>query len=273
MSAAKTDAMLSGEYAREALKRGLELEAKLGTNPYKFGMIGSTDSHTSLATTEENNFFGKHAGAEPSPGRMMHPFMANENGAIMGWQQVASGLAAVWAKENTREALFDAMERKEVYATTGTRLAVRFFGGWDFTATDLNNREPAFVGYERGVPMGGDLPAATAGKKAPTFMVYALRDPIGGNLDRIQIIKGWYDGEKQHEKVYDVAWSGDRKPGKDGKVGPVGNTVDAKTASWTNTIGDSELGSVWTDPDFDPKQRAFYYALSLIHISEPTRPY
>jgi hypothetical protein len=263
VSAAKTDAMLSGEYAREALKRGLELEAKLGTNPYKFGMIGSTDSHTSLATTQENNFWGKHAGAEPSANRMMHPFMATEEGSIMGWQMVASGLAAVWAKENTREALFDAMERKEVYATTGSRLAVRFFGGWDFTEKDLDNREPAFAGYEKGVPMGGDLPPPAAGKKAPSFMVFALRDPIGGNLDRIQIIKGWYDGKQQHEKVYDVAWSGDRKPGKDGKVPPVGNTVDAKTASWTNTIGSSELGSVWTDPDFDPQQKAFYYARVL----------
>ena len=263
VSEAKTDAMLSGEYAREALKRGLELEAKLGTNPYKFGMIGSTDSHTSLATTAENNFFGKHAGAEPSPERMTHPFMANENGAIMGWQQVASGLAAVWAKENTREALFDAMERKEVYATTGSRMMVRFFGGWDFTAKDLNNREPAFAGYEKGVPMGGDLPDNKTGNKAPSFMVFALRDPIGGNLDRIQIIKGWYDGNKQQEKVYDVAWSGDRKPGKDGKVGPVGDTVDAKTASWTNSIGASELATAWTDPDFDPQQRAFYYARVL----------
>jgi len=263
VSEAKTDAMLSGEYAREALKRGLELEAKLGTNPYKFGMIGSTDSHTSLATTAENNFFGKHAGAEPSPERMTHPFMANENGAIMGWQQVASGLAAVWAKENTREALFDAMERKEVYATTGSRMMVRFFGGWDFTAKDLNNREPAFTGYEKGVPMGGDLPDNKTGNKAPSFMVFALRDPIGGNLDRIQIIKGWYDGNKQQEKVYDVVWSGDRKPGKDGKVGPVGDTVDAKTASWTNSIGASELATAWTDPDFDPQQRAFYYARVL----------
>jgi hypothetical protein len=263
VSEAKTDAMLSGEYAREALKRGLELEAKLGTNPYKFGMIGSTDSHTSLATAQENNFWGKHSGAEPSPTRMTHPFMANENGAIMGWQMVASGLAAVWAKENTREALFDAMERKEVYATTGSRMAVRFFGGWDFSDEDLNNREPAFAGYEKGVPMGGDLPANPAGKKAPSFMAFALRDPIGGNLDRIQIVKGWYDGEKQHEKVYDVAWSGERKPGADGKVPAVGNTVDAKTASWTNTIGASELGGVWTDPDFDPQQRAFYYARVL----------
>ena len=263
VSESKTDAMLSGEYAREALKRGLELEATLGTNPYKFGMIGSTDSHTSLATAQENNFWGKHSGAEPSPTRMTHPFMANENGAIMGWQMVASGLAAVWARENTREALFDAMERKEVYATTGSRMAVRFFGGWDFSDKDLNNREPAFAGYEKGVPMGGDLPRNSEGKKAPSFMAFALRDPIGGNLDRIQIVKGWYDGEKQHEKVYDVAWSGERKPGADGKVPAVGNTVDAKTASWTNTIGASELGGVWTDPDFDPQQRAFYYARVL----------
>ncbi len=263
VSAAKTDAMLAGEYAREGLKRGLALEASLGTNPYKFGMIGSTDSHTSLATAQEDNFFGKHAGAEPSPERMMHPFMATEEGSIMGWQQVASGLAAVWAKDNTREALFDAMERKEVYATTGSRLAVRFFGGWDFEADDLNNREPAFAGYEKGVPMGGDLPANSTGKKAPSFMVYALRDPIGGNLDRIQIVKGWSDDEKQYEKVYDVAWSGDRKPGKNGKVPAVGNTVDAKTASWTNTIGSAELGAVWSDPDFDPEQRAFYYARVL----------
>ncbi len=263
VSEAKTDSMLAGEYAREALKRGLELEARLGTNPYKFGMIGSTDSHTSLATAEENNFFGKHSGAEPAPGRMMHPFMKNENGTIMGWQMVASGLAAVWARENTREALFDAMERKEVYATTGSRMAVRFFGGWDFSQEEINNREPAFAGYARGVPMGGDLPPHQAGAKAPSFMVYALRDPIGGNLDRIQVIKGWYDGKQQFEKVYDVAWSGDRKPGQDGKVPAVGNTVDAKTASWTNTIGASELGTVWTDPDFDPKQRAFYYARVL----------
>ncbi|CAA0092583.1 Uncharacterised protein [Halioglobus japonicus] len=267
VSEAKTDAMLAGEYAREGLKRGMELQAKFGVNPYKYGMIGSTDSHTSLATTAEDNFFGKHSGAEPSPERMMHPFMATEQGAIMGWQMVASGLAAVWAEDNTREALFDAMERKEVYATTGSRMMVRLFGGWEFEADDLDNREPAFVGYEKGVPMGGDLPQATAGK-SPTFMVYALRDAIGANLDRIQIVKGWYDGEKTHEKVYDVAWSGDRKPAADGKVPAVGNTVDVETASWTNTIGASELGTVWTDPDFDPTQSAFYYA-RVLEIPKP----
>jgi len=262
VSETKTDKMLAGEYAREALKRGLALEARFGTNPYKFGMIGSTDSHTSLAAIEEDNFFGKHSGAEPSPHRMSHPFMSNENGTIMGWQQVSSGLAAVWAKDNTRAALFDAMARKEVYATTGTRMMVRLFGGWDFTEADINNRQPAFAGYSKGVPMGGDLPRAGRGK-APSFMVYALRDPVGANLDRIQIVKGWRDGKQLHEKVYDVTWSGERRPGPDGRLPPVGNTVDAATASWTNTIGSAELATVWTDPDFDPKQSAFYYARVL----------
>jgi hypothetical protein len=231
-------------------------------------MIGSTDTHTALATAQEDNFFGKHAGAEPKPERMDHPFWKNEKGTTMGWAQVASGLAAVWATENTRASIFDAMERKEVYATTGSRMAVRFFGGWDFTDEDVASRTPAFVGYTKGIPMGGDLPAQM-GNKAPTFMVYALRDPIGGNLDRIQIIKGWMDSKgKTHEKVYDVVWSGDRKPGQDGKLPPVGNTVDAKTANFTNTIGAAELGTVWTDPDFDSKQKAFYYA-RVIEIPTP----
>jgi hypothetical protein len=268
VSEAKTDDMLAGEYAREALKRGLLIEARLGTNPYKFGQIGSTDSHTSLATAQEDNFFGKHSGAEPKPGRMMHPFMETEKGTIMGWQQVASGLAAVWATENTREAIFDAMERKEVYGTTGTRMLVRFFGGWDLAASDLESRTPAIVGYQKGVPMGADLPPGPAGR-SPNFMVYALRDPIGGNLDRIQIVKGWVDGAGEtREKVYDVAWSGDRKPGGNGKLPAVGNTVDAATASYTNTIGAPELGTVWTDPDFDATRKAFYYA-RVIEIPTP----
>jgi hypothetical protein len=268
LSQAKTNDMLAGEYAREGLKRGLALEAKLGTNPYKFGMVGSTDSHTSLATAQEDNFFGKHSGYEPNPKRMDHPLMKSDKGIIEGWRLVASGLAAVWAKENTRRSIFDAMERKEVYATTGSRMAVRFFGGWDYTKKDLNNRQPAFVGYSKGVPMGGDLTNAPKGK-APTFMVLALRDPIGGNLDRIQIVKGWLDKDgKTNEKVYDVAWSGDRKPGANGKLPPVGNTVDVKNANWTNTIGASELGTVWSDPDFDPAQKAFYYA-RVIEIPTP----
>jgi hypothetical protein len=269
VSQVKTNDMLAGEYAREALKRGLAIEAKLGTNPYKFGMIGSTDSHTSLANAEENNFFGKHSGVEPNPTRMSHPFMENDNGVIMGWQQVASGLAGMWATENTREALFDAMERKEVYATTGSRTLVRFFGGWSFTPADVNSREPAFAGYEKGVPMGSTLPDRTRGAGAPTFMVLALRDPIGANLDRIQIVKGWLDESGEtHEDVYDVVWSGDRVIGRNGKLPRVGNTVDAKTASWTNTIGASELSTVWTDPDFDPAQEAFYYA-RVIEIPTP----
>lgn len=269
VSEAKTDDMLAGEYAREALKRGLAIEAKLGTNPYQFGMIGSTDSHTSLATTQEDNFFGKHSGYEPSPTRMDHPFMSSDAGTIYAWQQVASGLAAVWATENTREALFDAMQRKEVYSTTGSRMGVRFFGGWDFSDDDLKSRQPAFAGYDKGVPMGGDLRARPDSATAPTFMVYSLRDPVGANLDRIQIIKGWLneDGETQ-EKVYDVAWSDDRRPGADGKLPPVGNTVDVENANWTNTIGAAELGTVWTDPDFDPSKKAFYYA-RIIEIPTP----
>jgi len=268
LSEAKKNEMLQYEYGREALKNGLLLEARLGTNPYKFGLVGSTDSHTALSTAEEDNFFGKHSGSEPSPQRMLHPFTETKQGKFDGWQTVASGLAAVWAKENTRQAIFDAMARREVYGTTGPRMMVRFFGGWDFTLQDLNSRQPAFQGYEKGVPMGGDL-SAHKGGKAPTFMVYSLRDPIGANLDRIQIIKGWLDANgKTHEKVYDVAWSDNRKPDSDGKLPLVGNTVDIKNASWINSIGASELGAVWIDPDFDAKERAFYYA-RVIEIPTP----
>ena len=269
LSQAKTSDMLAGEYARSALKMGLKLEKKLGTNPYKFGMVGSTDSHTSLATAQEDNFFGKHSGTEPGPKRPMHVVGQFGDQKIMGWEQVASGLAAVWAKENTREAIFDAMERKEVYATTGSRIGVRFFGGWDFTEEDITSRTPAFTGYRKGVPMGGDLPAAPEEASAPTFMVYALKDPIGANLDRIQIVKGWLNknGETQ-EKVYNVVWSGNRKPDINGKLPPVGDTVDVKLATWTNTIGTAELATVWTDPEFDPDLSAFYYA-RVIEIPTP----
>ncbi|OEU54899.1 MAG: hypothetical protein BA862_00770 [Desulfobulbaceae bacterium S3730MH12] len=263
-SVAKTNDMLAGEYAREALKRGMAIEASLGTNPYKFGLIGATDSHTSLATAEEDNFFGKHSGYEPSPGRMSHPFMETDKGKIVGWQMVASGLAAVWATDNSREAIFDAMQRKEVYGTTGPRMSVRMFGGWEFTDQDMNSRIPANAGYQKGVPMGGDLRVKPEGADAPNFMIYALRDPIGANLDRIQIVKGWLDADgTTHEKVYDIAWSDKREQDKNGKLPAVGNTVDAATASWTNTIGASELSTIWTDPDFDVKQKAFYYARVL----------
>jgi hypothetical protein len=192
LSEAKRPEMLQSEYARAALQTGLQLEAKLGINPYKFGMIGSTDSHTSLAPAEEENFFGKHAGAEPTPEHWSHEFMRNGDLFLTGWQQVASGYPGVWATENTRAAIWDAMRRKDVYATTGPRMIVRFFGGWDFTEADAQSRNPAFAGYGKGVPMGGDLRAAPDGK-VPTFLVAALKDPLGGNFDRIQIVKGWID--------------------------------------------------------------------------------
>ena len=263
LSVGKTNDMLASEYAREALKRGLQLEKKLGTNPYRFGMIGSTDSHTSLSTAKEDNFFGKHAGAEPTADRMSHAFMETENGKIVEWQQAASGLAAVWARENTREALFDAMERKEVYATTGSRMLVRFFGGWEFTDADAKNRLPGETGYQKGVPMGGKLSAAPSGK-SPSFLVAARMDPLGGNLDRIQIVKGWLNADgTTSEKVYNVAWGGDRKLDRKGKLPAVGSTVDVANATWTNTIGAPELVTVWTDPDFDASQSAFYYARVL----------
>jgi hypothetical protein len=268
-SVAKKKEMLEFEYARSALKNGLKLEKELGTNPYKFGLVGSTDSHTALSTADQDNFFGKTSSSEPSPNRWEHPFIKSAITTIFGWETVASGYAAVWATENTREAIFDAMERRETYATTGPRMAVRFFGGWDFDAKDATNRMPASIGYAKGVPMGGDLREAPAGK-SPTFLAAALKDPIGANLDRIQIIKGWLDSKGElHEKVYDVAWSDGRKPDpKTGKLPPVCNTVDVAGATWTNTIGAPELIAVWKDPDFDPALRAFYYA-RVIEIPTP----
>ena len=212
-----------------------------------------------------------HPGYEPDPDRWKHVVIKSsldDKLTTLGWQQSAAGRTAVWATENTREAIFDAMARKETYATTGSRMMVRFFGGWDFVEPDAMSRLPARVGYAKGVPMGGDLRRAPAGK-APTFLVYAMKDVYSGNLDRIQIIKGWLDGSgKTHEKVYDVAWSGDRKPGRDGKLPPVGNTVDVANATWTNTIGAPELITAWKDPDFDPKHHVFYYA-RVIEIPTP----
>ena len=266
----KQQAMLRWEYSREALKTGLMLEEKLGVNPYKFGQIGSTDAHTSFSAVAEENFFGKHSGVEPGPERWKHVVIEapDPKFTVMGWQQAASGRAAVWAQENTREAVFDAMQRKETYASTGPRMTVRFFGGWEFEAGDARSRLPASLGYEKGVPMGGDLPRAPGGK-SPTFLVAAMKDPLSGNLDRIQIIKGWQDAAGElHEKVHDVVWSGDREPGADGKLPPVGNTVDVKTASWSNSIGTPELISVWEDPDFDAGESAFYYA-RVIEIPTP----
>ncbi|AWI61351.1 DUF3604 domain-containing protein [Sinorhizobium fredii] len=269
-SVAKKKEMLEFEYARAAYKNGLKLEKELGTNPYKFGLVGSSDAHNGLSALEEDNFFGKTVPQEPSPRRMMEPFVNNpQTGVkIMDWEVSASGYAAVWANENTRESLWDAMERKETYASTGPRMIVRFFGGWDFQPADAENRMPGAIGYEKGVPMGGDLRDAPAGK-SPTFLVAALKDPIGANLDRYQIVKGWMDKDgKLQEKVYDVAWSGDRTPAADGALPPVGDTVDAPNATWTNTIGAPELIAVWKDPDFDASLPAFYYG-RVIEIPTP----
>jgi hypothetical protein len=265
-SVAKSKDMLQFEYARAALKNGLALESTLGVNPYKFGMASGTDAHTGLTTAEENNFFGKTVPAEPSPERIKGTFVDNEKSGVkfMDWQVCASGWTAVWAAANTRESLWDAMERKETYSTTGPRMIVRFFGGWDFTAEDAKSHSIADAGYARGVPMGGDLKGAKSG--APTFLVAALKDSMSGNLDRIQIVKGWLGADgATHEKIYDVAW-GDpekRSPGADGKLPPVGNTVDVKNATWTDTIGDASLAGAWKDPEFDPALRAFYYARVL----------
>ncbi len=269
LSVVKDDDMLQYEYARTALQTGLQLGQQLGVNPYKFGMIGSTDSHTGLATAEEENFFGKHAGVEPSPERYKHPMAQIGDMRYESWNMVAAGYAGVWATENTREALFDAMRRKETYATTGPRMLVRFFGGWEFTAADATNRLPAQVGYSKGVPMGGDLQPGPSAGAAPTFLVAALKDPLSGNLDRIQIVKGWVDGSgDRQEQVYDVVWSGDRQPGSDGKLPPVGNTVDVANATWTNTIGSAELITAWTDPDFDATVPAVYY-VRVLEIPTP----
>jgi hypothetical protein len=264
------DSFFKGEYCREALKLGMKLEQDLGINPFKFGLIGGTDQHIGLMAIDEDNYFGMSPIDEPKPNRWQEVFTHIGDVKVTFGEASASGYAAIWATENTREALWDAMKRKETYATTGTRMIIRFFGGWDFDKVDAETRNPAIPGYTKGVPMGGDLTSAPAGK-SPTFLVAALKDPIGANLDRIQIIKGWVDAQgKPQEKVYDVVW-GDaetRKAGADGKIPPVGNTVNVEEAFWLNTIGDPELIAVWKDPTFDPKVRAFYYA-RVIEIPTP----
>lgn len=266
-TAKKTDDMLPHEYARSALKLGLKHERKLGVNPFKFGLIGSTDGHNSISTTEEDNFFGKFPESEPSPERMTNGMAADA--LWKNWRIVASGYAAVWARENTREALFEAMKRREVYATTGSRIQVRFFGGWGYHAEDVNKPNYLDVAYAAGVPMGGDLTAAPK-NTAPSFMLVASKDPDGANLDRVQVVKGWLerDGSLQ-EQVYDVAWSGERLIDvATGKLPSVGSTVDVKAATYTNAIGTASLATVWQDPDFDPKERAFYYA-RVLEIPRP----
>ena len=244
------------EYARSALKLGLAQKVELGVNPFKFGMIGSTDAHTSLSTAEENNFWGKTSLMEPSPYR------------TSSWTYSASGMAAVWATDNTRNALFTAMKRKETYATTGTRMVVRLFGGWDFEAEEAQRHDLAEIGYAKGVPMGGDLTQAPRGG-APTLLMRAAKSPDGANLDRMQVIKGWRDKQGElHEKIYDVALSDGRTPDRSGAVAPVGNTVNVENATYTNSIGDPELARVWKDPDFDRDELAFYY-VRVIEIPTP----
>ena len=265
--------LMQHEYSRSALKHGLAQEKILGKNPFKFGMIGSTDSHTSFSNAEEDNFLGKYATAAPAPDRWRKKFPPLTVPGVLEqfteWQTSQSGYAAVWSRENTREAIFDAMKRKEVYATTGPRMTVRSFGGFDFSHDDAYSNNFARIGYEKGVPMGGDLSTAPSGKKF-SMMIAASKDPDGANLDRIQVIKGWVDSAgKQHERIYDAAVSGDRKVGKDGRCKtPVGSTVDLKTATYKNTIGEAVLASTWIDPDFDPTVASFYY-VRVMEIPTP----
>src|SRR6187549_842009 len=259
----KKPGMIEHEYLRQALKDGLKVEQQLGANPFKYGFAGGTDTHNGLTAAEEDNFYAKFPSAEPGADRWNENAMNFEGRIVKGWEMSAAGYTGVWATGNTREELWDAMKRRETYATSGPHMIVRFFGGFDFTKADMS-RTPAAVGYTKGVAMGGDLKTAPAGK-APTFLVAALKDATSGNLDRIQIIKGWLDKSgKPQEKIYDVVWGdADRRRIVKGKLTPVGNTVDVATASWTNTIGNPELITVWQDPDFDPSLRAFYYARVL----------
>ncbi|MCG3171456.1 MAG: hypothetical protein CALGDGBN_03077 [Pseudomonadales bacterium] len=260
--------MQQHQYARPALRLGLAIEERTGENPYRFGLIGSTDSHTALAAVEEENFWGKAAHDEPGPLRTKRPWGIPEAG-MPNTIQLASGYAAVWATQNTREAIFDALARREVYASTGPRITVRFFGGWNYGARDLAGPNPALNGYARGVPMGADLPARPQDARAPSFLVWALKETDGANLDRVQVVKGWVDGQGEtHEKVFDVAWSGAREPDADGVLPPVGTTVDVATATWSNDIGAAELATVWSDPEFDPAARAFYY-VRVLEIPTP----
>jgi hypothetical protein len=260
---------LPGSYVRSALGRGLYFRARIGVNPYQFGLIGSSDSHTGFATAEEDNYWGKFSEAEASPDRWADPFWpegSSNEVEYLEWKMAASGYAAIWARENTRASLFDAMARRETYATTGPRMVVRFFGGWSFAEADAAKPDVARVGYATGVPMGGVLPARKPDDpEAPAFLVSVLKDPEGANLDRVQIVKGWRTSDGDFvERVYDVAVSGRRKIGRDGRARKsVGSTVDLETATYLNSIGASTLATVWRDPDFDPSEHAFYYVRAL----------
>ncbi len=266
---AKKPGDIKAEYAREALKTGLRMQDQLGINPFKFGMVGGTDTHNALSTgAEEDNYFGKFATDEPSNHRWSDAYKKEQVGIRKGWTLMAAGLAGVWATSNTRAAIWDAMKRKEAYASTGPRIQLRFFGGYGFTEADARG-DIAAAGYRKGVPMGGDLGPSAEDRQAPTFLFAATKDPEAANLDRLQIIKGWVDAKGEtHEKLYDVSWSDDRKPDASGKLPPVGNTVNLETATYTNSIGATEFRGVFKDPEFDPSQKAFYYA-RVVEIPTP----
>ena len=251
------------EYWREALKSGIRLQDELGTNPFQYGANGASDTHTGLSTTEEDNFFGKFKTLEPSnKQRWSFPLLTGPSGEYVGWEQAAAGVMGVWAKENTREAIWDAMMRKETFATTGPRIQLRFFGGFDFNEQDAEG-DIAATGYEKGVPMGGELSGAKRGQPM-TFLVAAMKDPMGANLDRVQIVKGWVDGNGEaHEKIYNVKWSGERKKDGRGHIQHVGDTVDLKTANYTNDIGAPQLIGYFRDEEFNPVHKAVYYARVL----------
>ena len=261
----------AGSYTREALKRGLELVKSVGVNPFKFGVIGSTDSHTSLATADEDNFFGKHTGNEINvKDRAMTPQNLGTREGRFGWHYLSSGYAAAWATSNTREAIFDAFLRREVYATTGPRMTVRFFGSFDFAETDTENL--VATGYEKGVPMGGDLSGGDG--EAPKFLISAMMDPESASLDRIQVVKGWINADgSTEEKIYNVSWADaeNRSPGADGKLPAIASTVDLTKGTWDNATGAPELVTWWQDPDFDAAQHAFYY-VRVLEIPTPTWP-
>ena len=255
-----------GDFIRSGLLRGLEQENKLGVNPFKLGMIGSTDSHTGLSSAEENNFWGKYA-HDSTPESKRGQDVIGEDAT--GWSMQAAGLAAAWAKESTRESIFAAFKRREVYASTGPRIKVRVFGGWDFKDGIQNANNMSEVGYQKGVPMGGDLTRPTNNSKKIQMLIRATKDPRGANLDRVQVVKGWLDNAGgSHEKVFNVAWSGERQLNQAGKLASVGDSVNRETAQYSNDIGDIELSTLWQDPEFNIKQRAFYY-VRVLQIPTP----